>query len=283
MKRTLLLFAIPALGILIGCQGGDSTVGPDDTAVVGPRFHHSPGHDKGGDGGGGGGGGLVAGAVGTLSAADQPVTVNRDNKVELNVSSDSYTVAADFANTVAMYGPDLHITPPNEGVPAGQPNQNCWLNGMDDPTAYDPSVTNEGIAEILMNTLTYDGSRARPLGMSFYKRELGNQHHNHAVGILSGPDYGSLLDADGKLEDLSTNPAHWFRWGQNNPPSGDFLKVTLLSGDANDASTVRVFDLREGMVRVKGRLGSEASDELVDLVCDVHPDDYAIVTVRPAP
>lgn len=271
------ILAILFVTLAAACSQDASTAfAPDEGLALAGK-----GGGKGG--GGGGGGGLVAGSIGSLSAADQAVVVNRDNKVELNVGSDAYTVAADFANTVAVYGVDLHVTAPNEGVPAGEPNQNCWLNGMDDPSAYDPSVTNAGIAALMMHTLTYDGSTPRGLTLNIYKRELGNAHYNHALGLTDNVDSGNLLDADGKLVDVSTNPAYNFRWGQNTPPSGDFLKVTLLSGNANKANPPRVFELRDGMIRVIGRLGPAASDELVDLLCDVHPDDSAIVTVQSAP
>ena len=232
---------------------------------------------KGGKGGSGGE--LLTGFAGALTAADQKVVVNQDNKVALDVSAASYTVASNFANTVAQYGPNLNFT--QSGVPAGQPNGNCWVNLEGDLSDFDPSVTPEGIAAVLMNTLTFDGIRPRELKLVVDKRNLGRPYHNHAVRIFRGDDAGSLLDSAGELLDLSTNPVNAFQWGQNNPPSGEFLRVDLVSGNVNDASSVRVFDLSGGMVRVVGRLGPDASDPLVHLLCDVHPDDSVTATVQP--
>jgi len=216
------------------------------------------------------------------TSGGEAVTRNQDNRTTLDVSAASYTVASNFANTVAQYGPNLNFT--QSGVPAGQPNGNCWVNLEGDLSDLDPSVTPEGIAAVLMNTLTFDGSRPLVLkNLVVDKRNLGQPYPNHAVRISRGDDAGSLLDSAGELVDLSTNPVNAFQWGQNNPPSGEFLRVDLVSGNVNDASSVRVFDLSGGMVRVVGRLGPDASDPLVHLLCDVHPSDTAHVTIRPNP
>ena len=153
------------------------------------------------------------------SFSDEAVTTNQDNRVTLDVSAASFTVETNFANTVAQYGPNLSFT--ESGVPEGQPNGNCWLNVEGDLSGFDPSVTPEGIAAVLMNTLTFDGSQPRELkNLVIDKRNLGRQYPNHAVRIYRGDDGGSVLDAGGKLVDLSINPVNPLQWGQNNRPRG---------------------------------------------------------------
>jgi hypothetical protein len=220
--------------------------------------------------------------TGTLETSGaEAVTRNQDNRTTLDVSAASFTVEMNFDNTVAHYGTNVNFA--QADVPDGQPSGNCWLVVEGDFSGFDPSVTPAGIAAVLMNTLTFDGSRPRELkNLVIDKRNLGRQYPNHAVRIIRGDDEGSVLDAEGRLVDLSTNPVNPLQWGQNNPPSGKLLRVDLVSGDVNDPGSVRVFDLSEGMVRVVGRLGPSPGP-LVHLLCDVHPDDTARVTIRPNP
>lgn len=210
---------------------------------------------------------------------EEAVTKNLDNRTTLDVRASSFTVASIFANTIAQYGTNVNFI--GSGVPDGQPNGNCWVVVDGDLSNFDSSVTPAGIAAVLMNTLTFDGSRSRELEKFVVdKRNLGRPYPTHAVRIYPGDGQGSVLDSTGKLLDLSTNPVHPLIWGHDNPAE-DHLRVDLVSGDVNDPSSVREFDLSEGMVRVIGRLGADASDPLVHLLCDVHPDDTARVTIRP--
>jgi hypothetical protein len=208
--------------------------------------------------------------------------------VLLSESSRTITATADFFS-VAIDFDAVRALPVvvDDGSGTRLPVDQCVLS-IPDLSGYHPTVTPQGISDVLKSAFRQDALVQSHLEFTVGKRVLGEQHPDHILRIrpivVSEDEVLEMLNPDGSLN-TSANLG-FFRWGGNGSgktwgKNGDvfyYPRFELIAGSLNDASGPRVFRISRGTVRTVGGLAGKG---LAVLLCDVPVGDAAIVTIDP--
>ena len=251
-----------------------------------------PACKDGGDSGGPGGGGEADYNV-TLAAAlvgNGDVQGTKDTRKHLFVEGESFDVTAVNFDAVAS----LNVVDAGTTAPVCNGNDPlscaCVLGGLEglvgiqtSSGSADPADVRAEVIAHLQAVLTAAGALDRKFLMQIHKRTLGEQHGDNFLSLRP------LVESEENLLQTGTTQLRVpgtvmtrFDWGRNNPSTGDFLRVEGDPNTVNNQNAERTFTLREGTVRMVGRLGPNASDPLIGLVCDVPDGITATATVCPA-
>lgn len=208
-----------------------------------------------------------------MTSSEQGVQLSESGR-KTEIGADLFEVATNFDGVLAL---PVVLQDGNQ-LPVGQ----C-IHRYPDLTGYDPSVTPEGILEVLRNALRRDPFPPVHFNLGIGKKVLGQQHSDHFLQ-LRPPNTAAgdmnLLNPDGTLNTDATGMLQWGKGGSaQTKDTWDFLKVELVAGSLEDPTAPRTFRLSEGVINIFGRLGSSTNAPATTLRCDV--PDSAVVTISP--